>query len=244
MHQNKTKKEKIINDQEQEKQLIEGAGSAGASPRRHYGIHEQTRNQIREMIVSGELVAGERIDEKLLSAQIGVSKTPIREALKVLAAEGLVDLRAKRGSRVVKPSPEAIQHLFSVIASLERLAAETVATHASQIEIAHLLDLHDQMIIFFNTGNREKYFDLNHQIHETIIKLTKNPELQRAHADLMTRARRPRFIAITSNRRWIESVKEHSLIMAAIELQDARTAGEILFRHVLKTGETYLEFFE
>jgi DNA-binding GntR family transcriptional regulator len=100
------------------------------------------------------------------------------------------------------------------------------------------------MIIFFNAGNRERYFDLNHQIHETIIKLTKNPELQRAHADLMTRARRPRFVAITSNRRWIESTKEHSLLIAAIELQDARTAGEILFRHVLKTGEAYLEFFK
>ena len=102
----------------------------GAAKRRH-GIHEQTRNTIRDMIVSGALVAGERIDEKRLSEQIGVSKTPIREALKVLAAEGLVDLQANRGSRVVKPSPQAIRHLFAVIASLERLAAETVATQAS-----------------------------------------------------------------------------------------------------------------
>jgi DNA-binding GntR family transcriptional regulator len=241
---NKSIRELIIDGQDYEEQRTNRADSAGTSPRRHYGIHEQTRNQIREMIVSGVLVAGERIDEKLLSEQIGVSKTPIREALKVLAAEGLVDLQANRGSRVVKPSPEAIRNLFAVIASLERLAADTVAARANQGEVAHLLDLHDQMMVFFNTRNREKYFDLNHQIHETIIELTKNPELQRTHADLMTRARRPRFIAITSDRRWTESIKEHSLLMAAIELQDARTAGEILFRHVLKTGETYLEFFE
>jgi DNA-binding GntR family transcriptional regulator len=214
----------------------------GAAKRRH-GIHEQTRNTIRDMIVSGALVAGERIDEKLLSEQIGVSKTPVREALKVLAAEGLVDLQANRGSRVVKPSPEAIRHLFAVIASLERLAAETVATQASPAELQHLLDLHEKMVRFFDSRSRDEYFDLNHQIHETIIELTHNPELQRTHADLMTRARRPRFIAITSDERWSESVKEHCLLMAAIELKDSRTAGEILFRHVLKTGETYLQFF-
>ena len=82
------------------------------------------------MVISGRLGAGARIDEKSLSEELGVSKTPIREALKVLASEGLVELLPNRGSRVIKPSREAIQHLFSVIAALERLAAEIVARDA------------------------------------------------------------------------------------------------------------------
>jgi DNA-binding GntR family transcriptional regulator len=98
------------------------------------------------------------------------------------------------------------------------------------------------MSIFFTNRNRESYFDLNHKIHETIINMTQNPVLVQTHSELMARARRPRFIAITSEDRWEESIKEHSLLMAAIELRDSRTAGEILYKHVLKTGETYLEF--
>jgi len=209
---------------------------------RRHGIHAPIRDTIREMVISGKLEAGERIDEKSLSEELGVSKTPIREALKVLASEGLIELLPNRGSRVIKPSREAIKNLFSVIACLERLAAEIVARDAPKHDIQMLSALHKTMSIFFTNRNRESYFDLNHKIHETIINMTQNPVLVQTHSELMARARRPRFIAITSEDRWEESIKEHSLLMAAIELRDSRTAGEILYKHVLKTGETYLEF--
>lgn len=215
---------------------------SGAISRRRHGIHAPIRDTIREMVISGRLGAGARIDEKSLSEELGVSKTPIREALKVLASEGLVELLPNRGSRVIKPSREAIQHLFSVIAGLERLAAEIVARDAPQRDIQALSALHENMSQFFANRQRESYFELNHQIHETIITMTRNPVLVQTHSELMTRARRPRFIAITSESRWQESIKEHSLLMAAIELRDSRIAGEILYKHVLKTGETYLEF--
>lgn len=194
------------------------------------------------MVISGRLEAGARIDEKSLSEELAVSKTPIREALKVLASEGLIELLPNRGSRVIKPSREAIQHLFSVIAGLERLAAEIVARDAPQQDIQSLSELQKKLTTFFVTRQRESYFELNHQIHETIITMTRNPVLVQTHSELMTRARRPRFIAITSETRWEESIKEHSLLTAAIELRDSRIAGEILYKHVLKTGEIYLEF--
>src|SRR5690606_35419372 len=113
--------------------------------RRRDGIHTEIRELIKEMIILGKLEAGERINEKELCDLIGVSRTPIREALKVLAAEGLVELLPNRGSKVKKPSTEEIKHLFSVIASLERLAVETVAQHATLAQMAHLRNLHDQM---------------------------------------------------------------------------------------------------
>jgi DNA-binding GntR family transcriptional regulator len=217
------------------------SGLAGpANRKRRDGIHAELRERIKEMIVTGKLAPGERINEKELCDLVGVSRTPIREALKVLAADGLVELLPNRGSKVTSPSSQEIRNLFSVIASLERLAAESVAENASPDQLVHLRQLHDQMLNMHSKGDRTGYFELNHRIHETVIEYAGNAELTRTHADLMTRARRPRFVAITSDDRWNESVKEHELIMTAMELHDGRFAGEILFRHVVKTGEAYI----
>lgn len=208
--------------------------------RRRHGVHADICESIRDMIVHGSLASGDRINEMDLCAALGVSRTPIREALKVLAGEGLVELLPNRGSRVTTPSESEIVNLFAVIAALERLAVETVAQHASGSELARLRLLHDEMFQRHAERDRDRYFDLNHTIHESIIEMAKNPQLSRTHADLMTRARRPRFVAITSESRWNESVKEHELVMSAMEIRDARFAGEILFRHVLKTGTAFL----
>lgn len=209
--------------------------------RRRHGVHADTCGRIRDMIVRGELDSGERINELELCEVLGVSRTPIREALKVLAAEGLVELLPNRGSRVTTPSTEEIVNLFAVIAALERLAVETVTLQASVPELAQLRQLHDEMLRRHAEHDRDRYFELNHRIHETIIEMANNPQLTRTHGDLMTRARRPRFVAITTDGRWDESVKEHELVMSAMEMRDARFAGEILFRHVLKTGTAYIQ---
>ncbi|HSX91882.1 MAG TPA: GntR family transcriptional regulator [Hydrogenophaga sp.] len=219
-----------------------GEEPAGAEERRRrHGVHADVCGHIRNLIVHGELASGERINELGLSEALGVSRTPIREALKVLAAEGLVELLPNRGSRVTTPSTDEIVNLFAVIAALERLAVETVTLQASAPALARLRALHDEMLRRYAEGDRDRYFELNHRIHETIIEMADNPQLSRTHADLMTRARRPRFVAITSDGRWDESVKEHELVMSAMELRDARFAGEILFRHVLKTGTAYIQ---
>ena len=219
-----------------------GEEPAGAEERRRrHGVHADVCGHIRNLIVHGELASGERINELGLSEALGVSRTPIREALKVLAAEGLVELLPNRGSRVTTPSTDEIVNLFAVIAALERLAVETVTLQASAPALARLRALHDEMLRRYAEGDRDRYFELNHRIHETIIEMAANPQLSRTHADLMTRARRPRFVAITSDGRWDESVKEHELVMSAMELRDARFAGEILFRHVLKTGTAYIQ---
>lgn len=208
---------------------------------RRHGVHADTCGQIRDMIVRGVLDSSERINELELCNALKVSRTPIREALKVLAAEGLVELLPNRGSRVTTPSTEEIANLFAVIAALERLAVETVTLQVSVPELAQLRQLHNEMLRRHAEHDRERYFDLNHRIHETIIAMANNPQLTKTHFDLMTRARRPRFVAITTDGRWDESVKEHELVMSAMEMRDARFAGEILFRHVLKTGTAYIQ---
>jgi DNA-binding GntR family transcriptional regulator len=212
--------------------------------RRRKGIYADTCGRIRDMIVYGELASGDRINELSLCELLGVSRTPIREALKVLAGEGLIELLPNRGSRVSTPSSAEITNLFAIIAALERLAIESVAVIATEENLMYLRSLHDEMRLCHSAQDRERYFDLNHLIHETIINMACNPQLTRLHADLMTRARRPRFIAIANKARWEESVKEHDLLMGALELRDARFAGEILSRHVFKTGAAYLNSIE
>jgi DNA-binding GntR family transcriptional regulator len=215
-------------------------GNGADGRKRRLDTHAGTRDRIRDMIVQGELRSGDRINERLLCDVLGVSRTPIREALKVLAGEGLIELLPNRGSKVTSPSAQEISNLFAVIAALERLAAETVTQTAGDEALAGLRRLHDEMLMRYTRREREQYFELNHRIHRAIIDLAGNAELTRTHADLMTRARRPRFIAITSDARWDESVKEHELIMSAMELRDSRYVGEILFRHVIKTGAAYI----
>jgi len=204
---------------------------------RRSGLHLEARDRIRDMILTGELAAGERIDERRLCDLFSLSRTPVREALKVLAAEGLVELLPNRGCKVTRLDAEAVGHLFEVMATLERLAAETTAARATDVELGELRETHDAMVAMYRAGRREDYFDFNHRIHQAVIRLTRNPILIETHADLLTRARRPRYLAITSEDRWTESVREHELLMHALALRDARSAGEVLFRHVLKTGE-------
>ncbi|MCW5670467.1 MAG: GntR family transcriptional regulator [Hydrogenophaga sp.] len=234
---------KAVTGQSEDKLPVSGMEepSGAEDRRRRHGVHADTCDRIRDMIVHGDLGSGERINEMELCEVLGVSRTPIREALKVLAAEGLVELLPNRGSRVTTPSTDEIVHLFAVIAALERLAVETVTLQASVPALAELRALHDEMLQRYAEEDRDRYFELNHRIHETIIAMADNPQLTRTHADLMTRARRPRFVAITTDGRWEESVKEHELVMSAMELRDARFAGEILFRHVLKTGTAYIQ---
>ena len=117
----------------------------GAEERRRRGVHADVCGHIRNLIVHGELASGERINEVGLSEALGVSRTPIREALKVLAAEGLVELLPNRGSRVTTPSTDEIVNLFAVIAALERLAVETVTLQASAPALARLRALHDEL---------------------------------------------------------------------------------------------------
>jgi DNA-binding GntR family transcriptional regulator len=220
------------------------AGALTLQPeRRHVGaivrpkpLHETVVERLRDMIVEGELASGERLHDSNLARILQVSRTPVREATKLLATEGLVDLLPGRGARVAELSIEDILDLFETIAGIERHACELAAERMSEGDLGKLQRAHKRMARHHAAGERQPYFKLNHEIHLAIVDASKNATLQAIHASLMSRARRARYAALASHARWIEAMGEHELIMAALMERDSRRAGEIMRQHDLGTA--------
>lgn len=215
------------------------AGAGRAAIRRRT-LHADVAERLRDMIVQGALAQGDRVDEKGLCAALGISRTPLREALKVLASEGLVELLPNRGARVTELTVTGVAALFEVAAGLERMAAELAAERAGERDLAELRRLQESMERHHAARRRAEYFRVNQRIHDTIIALSGNDVLQDTHAALMTNIRRARYQANATQERWDGSMREHRELLHALEARDGAKAGLLLRDHVLRTGEAVL----
>ncbi|MCB8881348.1 GntR family transcriptional regulator [Acidisoma cellulosilytica] len=200
-------------------------------------LHEEVLAQLRDMIVEGDLAAGDRLNDAKLSEMLAVSRTPVREALKLLAQEGLVELLPRRGARVLALSEKAMGELLEVICGIERLAAELAADRMSQDQLDHMERLHARMQQRFAAGDRKQYFKLNHEIHLLLVQAACNDALIALHASLLTRVRRGRYAALLAHDRWAEAMTEHEELMAALRAHDAERAGIVMAGHVKHTRE-------
>lgn len=168
------------------------------------------------MIVEGPFAGGHRLVEAELCRKFGVSRTPLREALKVLAGEGLIELQPNRGARVSELSAAETVSLFAVVAELEALAASLTCKHISPANLARLELLHREMLARRTEENLHQYFALNEQIHNAIVALSGNCVLASTHQRLLARARRGRFQALHMSGRWDTSIAEHEALMDAL----------------------------
>ncbi|MBB3459017.1 DNA-binding GntR family transcriptional regulator [Rhizobium sp. BK313] len=207
-------------------------------------LHEEVVDRLRDMIIEGEIGVGDRLHEIGLSEILNVSRTPLREAVKLLATEGLVELLPGRGARVAALSPDDVEELFEVISGLERLAAELAAARMTARDLERLQRMHEKMAVHFQKGERHEYFAINHAIHEAIVAAAKNAMLSATHASLMAKARRGRYTALASDARWREAMAEHETLMQALAKRDGKLAGDILFEHDRRTGETTREILK
>jgi DNA-binding GntR family transcriptional regulator len=209
---------------------------AGRKKATFSALHAQALGTLREMIVTGELKAGERIAETAVCDLLGISRTPLREALKLLAAEGLVELRPNRGATIAPLRAAEIAALFETVSGIERIAAELAATRLTPAEILKLNALQARMEEHFERGERTEYFRLNQEIHQFIVAGAKNEILTSTHAFLLARAERARYLALNTQERWKQSVSEHREILRALEEGRADDAGRLLGEHVAHTG--------
>lgn len=207
-------------------------GRATTQPRPRRPLHVEAADRLRDMIVEGELAPGDRLREHALCDHLGVSRTPLREAMKVLAAEGLVTLQPNRGATVSDPSPDDIADTFKVIGALEALAGELACTRVKERDIAEIRVLHYQMALHQTRGELPEYFRLNQRIHERIVELSGNRVLIEAHRQLGGRIRRQRFVANRSGGRWEQAMREHERILEALAARDGERLAAVLRLHL------------
>ena len=205
---------------------------AAASPIARRPLHEEAADRLRDMIVEGALTPGDRIPEQALCDRLGISRTPLREAMKMLAAEGLVILQPNRGATVANPDAAEIDDSFRVIGALEALAGELACLHASEADIAEIRALHYQMALHRTRRELPEYFHLNQRIHERIVEATGNGILAETYHRLVGRIRRHRYMANLSDTRWDQAMREHEEMLEALGARDGARLSAILRRHL------------
>jgi len=200
-------------------------------------LHEGVASKLRELIFDGVLEGESRIPEKVLCERFGISRTPLREALKVLAREGLICLLPNRGARVNKITPQDIDEVFPVMGALEAVAGEAACQKISEEGIAEIRAFHYQMALHHTRGERLEYFQLNQLIHEKILEAAENPTLTQVYKGLSGRIRRARYIANISQHRWDQAMHEHEKILEVLGARDGKKLGDLLKSHLLNKSE-------
>lgn len=206
-------------------------------------LHDELAERLREAISSGEFKSGQKLPELDLCKRFGVSRTPMREALKVLATEGLVTLTPNRGASVSTVTEEELADLFPIMGALEALAGELAAQRITESELQALHAKHDRMMEHFQKQERGPYQRINEQIHTDIMKAARNTPLLSNWQHLMVRIKRVRFVAQMSPEHWQGAVNDHIHMMEALDARDGDRLGAILKRHVGWNADSVREAF-
>jgi DNA-binding GntR family transcriptional regulator len=195
-------------------------------------LHEEVVNGLRELLLEGRIPPGARIPERDLCAKFQVSRTPLREALKVLAAEGLVVLLPNRGSRAAKLTAQDMQDLFEVCQGLEALAGELACERISDEQVGEIGRVHAEMAQHYRDGDLTQYYCCNRQIHEAIVDAARNPVLSALYESVTARIRRARYVTPMTPQRWAVAVQEHEAILNALLRRDGFGLAHILRTHL------------
>jgi DNA-binding GntR family transcriptional regulator len=199
-------------------------------------LHDALTPGLRGLIRDGNLKPGDKISEPQLCEHFGVSRTPLREALKVLAAEGLIELLPRRGAVVAQISADDIRELFPIMATLEGLAGELACERMTDADVERVRALHDQMMEAYRVGNESGYLVLNRRIHEAIFAIARNDTLAAMYQQILARMHSHRFIVRKSETNWKHAVEDHERIMDALAARDKNRLPRLLRQHV--TGTT------
>lgn len=195
-------------------------------------LHDELVERLREFMIEGELDAGQKVPERELCERLGVSRTPLREALKVLAADGLITLIPNRGAIVKQLTKAELEDLFPVMGALEALSGELACNCITDSEVLQVERVHNRMIGHYEQADLPGYFQCNREIHEYILEAARNQTLSRQYHSLAIRLRRARYMANISPARWSKAVEEHEEMLGALKARDGKHLAGILKRHL------------
>ena len=195
-------------------------------------LHETVIDQLRDLIVQGELAPETKLNERVLAERLGTSRTPLREAIKFLASEGLVELLPNRGAVVAPLKPEKMKEVFVVLGALEALAGDLACRNATEADIADVRALHFHMLAHHAAGELAQYFKYNQQIHSRIMDCATNATLAQSYRGLNAHVKRARYLANLSRERWDKAVHEHGEILDALTRRDGARLQALLRDHL------------
>jgi DNA-binding GntR family transcriptional regulator len=197
--------------------------------------------RLREMLVEGRIEPGAKLNERELSLRLQVSRTPLREAIKLLGAEGLVDLIPNRGAVAVKLKETDVQQVFEMLAGLEAMSGELAAQRISAVQLAEIKALHYEMLACFERGDLSGYYRLNARIHIAINAAAGNPLLTKTYREINARVQSLRFRTNQNKTKWQQAVSEHEHMLQGLETRDAAAMRRILTEHLLHKRDTVVE---
>jgi DNA-binding GntR family transcriptional regulator len=200
----------------------------------HNSLHDEVAAQLRERIFSGELMPGMFLDEIQLAEQMKISRTPLREALKVLTAEGLVRHEPRRGCFVNEVTEQDLDEIFPVIALLEGRCAFEAARNASEADLQALEELHQKLARHAKARRINEYYDTNFAIHEMIIALAGNRWLAGVIGDLRKIVKLARLQQLHAPGRLEQSLSEHLAVFAALKARDPEGAEAAMRTHLTR----------
>jgi DNA-binding GntR family transcriptional regulator len=211
------------------------SGVAAIEPLNRRTLHDEVVDRVRTLVVEGQLAPGARIHESQLGKALGVSRTPLREALKVLASEGLIELVPGRGAVVKRLTREDVRDMLDVLVALETLAGRLACRNASDADIERLRQTHDEMMRLYAAGDRLGYYWRNQAIHAGLAALSGNALLSSLHQAFAARLKRIRFIGNEEPDKWAGAVAEHEAMIAALEARNDARLAEVIQRHLDQT---------
>jgi DNA-binding GntR family transcriptional regulator len=207
----------------------------------HNSLHHEVAAQLRERIFAGELTPGTFLDEVMLAEQMKISRTPLREALKVLTAEGLVRHEPRRGCFVNEVTEKDLDEIFPVIALLEGRCAYEAAQHATDADLAALEDMHQRLSRHAKAKRINEYYEANFAIHEAIIALAGNRWLAGVISDLRKIVKLARLQQLHAPGRLEQSLSEHLAVFAALKARDPEGAEAAMRTHLTRQREALRE---
>lgn len=195
-------------------------------------LHEQVANRLRQMLVENQIPPGAKLNERELSEVLQVSRTPLREAIKMLAAEGLVELLPNRGAIAVELSEVDVLNTFEVMAGLESQSGELATQRITEAELAEIKAMHFEMMAAYTRRDLSNYYRLNSLIHQAINAAAKNPVLSNTYALVNARLQALRFKSNQDEEKWKTAVREHEQMIAALSARDAQAMRAVLLAHL------------
>lgn len=207
----------------------------------HNSLHQEVADTLRAQIFEGKWAPGAFLDEPALCELLKISRTPLREALKVLTAEGLLRHEPRRGCFVNEVSEKDLDEIFPVIALLEGRCAFEAVRNATDSDLAMLERLHEQLRLHAQAGRLNAYYATNHTIHEAIITLANNRWLAQSIGDLRKILKLARLQQLHAPGRLAQSLSEHLAIHAALKARDADAADAAMRIHLARQREALRE---